>query len=216
MIAPNFNTKEFTAADLAAVLKRTHFLLFTDKWIYCRPGTMKQVRVNRMQWPDMDDRGLIAPAYRHIYGRYRKGKSEVPMCLAEDTVWSQEFLRKAIAGESIPKPVSIRGPTLFGGDREDVLQPRLLEGDVAATRIKKERVGFAKRLAESNAVIDLCSPLRKTRRASGSDGPAAPEVPSQTLSQMVEEELDRMDAEPVEKQEDVDEEDPFGHIAEGN
>jgi hypothetical protein len=221
MISPNFDTKGFTAADLRAVLKRTHFILFTEKWIYCRPGTMEHVRVNRMQWPDMKDRDLIASSHRPIYGGYRKGKTEMPMGFVEDTVWSQEFLRKVIAGESIPKPVSIRGPTLFGEDREDVLQPMLMEEDVAKVRVKKEKLVFAKRLAESTSVIDLCSPQRKTRRTAGSTDlaevdEAPPSVTSQTLTQMLAEEMDRMEPEPKKEEEEESEDDVFGHNAEGN
>jgi hypothetical protein len=99
MIAPNFKSEWFSDADMQAVLKRSHVVMFTDKWVYVRTATQERVEVARFQWPDQADKDLLSPHYRPDYGKYRRGATDMPVNFIEDTVWSHEFMKKLHLGE---------------------------------------------------------------------------------------------------------------------
>eukprot|EP00438_Fugacium_kawagutii_P030538 Skav235987 [mRNA] locus=scaffold348:92891:96249:+ [translate_table: standard] len=163
LIAPSFSGVD-DAEDMAAILARTHLIVLTDKGVYWRLAGTTADDVPFISWPENQSKDLLVNAQKPIFKAYKKDPDahNLPPNFHEDSVWSQELLRKLLSGEEIPRTITVRGRSLFGGDcveRQEV--PQLLPHAEMRSRVKQEQVTEVFRNLKRQpirTVIDLGSP----------------------------------------------------------
>ena len=180
MIAPTFH-KDFSPEDVVSFLKRTHIVLFSEKWVYYRRAGTDPVGVPRIPYPG-GEKDLLTPESKEAYGMYRKGRPFERPAYTEDMTWAVEFLRKVDRGEVIPRAHTITGRTLFSSAPSTRFWfPPLMPSAELAVKVKRERAfAFARKFSKSSTVIDLDSPSPK--KLCVSSGSASSEVAEAGLS----------------------------------
>ena len=115
LVAPSFGGVEDTE-DMAAIFARTHLIVLTDKGVYWRLAGTDKEDVQFIPWPDNQSKDLLVDSQKPIFQAYKKDPEAhaLPANFHEDSVWSQELLRKLLSGEEIPRTVTVRGVSLFG------------------------------------------------------------------------------------------------------
>lgn len=184
LIAPSFSGID-DAEDMAAILARTHMIVLTDHGIYWRLAlTSKSVEF--IAWSEDHVKDLIAESQRPIFQNFKRNPDghTLPSSFHEDALWSQELLRRLLNGEAVPRTVTIRGWSLFGGEPRDIQQaPWLIPERELALKVKQEKFDQAfKRLRRSSSteLIDLDpSPVKKPR-SSETASSSAPHAPPAT------------------------------------
>ena len=141
LIAPSFGGVE-DAEDMAAILARTHLIVLTEQGVYWRLAGTSTDDVPFNAWPENQSKDLLIDAQKPIFKEYKKDPAahSLPPNFHADSVWSQELLRKLLAGEEIPRTITIRGASLFGAgpvERHEV--PRLLPHAEMQSRVKMPR-----------------------------------------------------------------------------
>ena len=172
LIAPSFGGVE-DGEDMAAILARTPLAVLTDKGVYWRLAGTTTDDVPFTVWPENQSKDLLVDAQKPIFEAYKKDPDahSLPPNFHEDCVWSQELLRKLLSGEEIPRTITIRGPSLFGGgpvERQEV--PRLLPQAEMRARVKQEQVTQVFRNLKRQPIrtvieLDSPSPVKKLRSA---------------------------------------------------
>ena len=214
LIAPSFAGIE-DREDMSAILARTHVILLTEKAVYWRLAGTGTENIDFLEWPADHAKDLLADDQKPIFKAYKQNPDahDLPDNFHEDSVWSQELLRKLLCGEHVPRSINIRGRSLFSDEVTHQRQvPRLLPDADMNIKIKKEKIDniFKNLKRQPNpGVIDLGSPspMKQPRSvntlASSSSAPPNPDFPGfpavgeapdegMCLEDNLEEELDKM------------------------
>ena len=104
MVRPAFDEKA-TDEDVEAVMRRGHFLWFTQVAVYLRVASAKKTQVNRVFWPDPEHKDIFRMSIRTHFKEYQKGSREYPPDHQDDIRWSQALLKRCKKGEDIPPMV---------------------------------------------------------------------------------------------------------------
>ena len=105
--------------DFDVILARTHIILLTDNGVYYRLASTSSKPVDFIPWEDQP-KDLLDQSQHAIYKAYKCDPTNhrLPPNFFADMAWSQEFLRRVLAGEPIPRtPTILRNVGLFG-DRD--------------------------------------------------------------------------------------------------
>eukprot|EP00438_Fugacium_kawagutii_P007346 Skav219313 [mRNA] locus=scaffold1152:120684:121398:- [translate_table: standard] len=128
IISPSFTGVE-DSEDMAAILARTHIILLSDNAVYYRVASVEKGKVDCLPWPAPEVKDILAPEYKPIFKAYKANPEQhsLPDGYHADMVWSQELLRKLLAGERIPRTMTIRCHGLFSANVQEIQEaPRLL------------------------------------------------------------------------------------------
>ncbi|CAE7776876.1 unnamed protein product [Symbiodinium sp. CCMP2592] len=100
LITPSFSAVD-EAEDLDAILARTHFIVLTDSGVYHRVAATAKDYVSFIPW-DNEPKDLLVQSQHEIFKAYKLNPHahELPPSYHEDSVWSQELLRRLLNGES--------------------------------------------------------------------------------------------------------------------
>ena len=177
LVAPSFGGVEDTE-DMAAIFARTHLIVLTDKGVYWRLAGTDKEDVQFIPWPDNQSKDLLVDSQKPIFQAYKKDPEAhaLPANFHEDSVWSQELLRKLLSGEEIPRTVTVRGVSLFGnGSFETHRSPRLLPESEMRVKVKQEQVNLVfqnlKRHPRGEVIeLDSPSPVKRLRSACSAVG----------------------------------------------
>ena len=118
LINPSFAGVE-EKEDMDAIMARTHLIVITDNGIYHRLASTSKDPVPFIRWEDGMPKDLLDPSQQAIFKAYKMDpRSKIyPPSYHEDMAWSQEFLRKVLNGETIPRTISIIHASGFGMHR---------------------------------------------------------------------------------------------------
>ncbi|CAE7237241.1 unnamed protein product, partial [Symbiodinium sp. CCMP2456] len=89
--------------DFDAILARTHIILLTDNGVYYRLASTPSKPVDVIPW-EHQRKDLLGQPQHAIYKTYKCGPTNhrLPPNFSADMAWSQEFLRRVLAGEPVP------------------------------------------------------------------------------------------------------------------
>lgn len=174
IIRPSFAAVD-SMEDMDAIMSRTHVILITNHGLFWRVASTRKDNVNFIEWPQNELQDLLAPEQVPIFKQYRSNPSnhQLPPSFHEDSVWSQEVLRRLICGEEVPKIITIntRGG-LFGGEAASLhVVPALLPSETQRVAVKQEQTTTAwQSLKRTGPIsIDLDSSPSPPKRARASE-----------------------------------------------
>ncbi|CAE7745996.1 unnamed protein product [Symbiodinium sp. CCMP2592] len=163
LIHPSFEGVD-NMEDMAAIIARTHIIVITENGVYWRLAGAQKSNVKFEPWPPGEPIDILAPSQKPIFLAYKKNPSNhtLPPNFHEDMVWSQEVLGRLFRGEHVPRIMTVRGRSLFGGEPNLPRQipPRLLDDGQAKAKIKKEQVSTVfrslKRTVQNDVFRNVC------------------------------------------------------------
>eukprot|EP00434_Breviolum_minutum_P017406 symbB.v1.2.015367.t1/scaffold1145.1/size135521/4 len=165
--------KGSSLSDIKAVLKRTGILVLTNDFLYWRPATEAEVRVERVL---LQNKSLLRASGGSKYMQYRKGYRDLPQDYHTHIKWEEAWMKSVMEqhGEGMPPmPREINVSSfrpLFGSAGPDVvLDVRLPGPGLSSTspRVKREPSTFHRLQSQAvvpSAPIDLDeTPPRKKK-----------------------------------------------------
>ena len=188
IINPSFAAVD-SLEDMDAIMTRTHLILITNNGIYWRVASTQKKEASFIAWPHRETQDILVPEQVPIFQEYKAnpGNHQLPPNFHEDSVWSQEVLRRLIRGEQVPKIMTIqRHQGLFGQEVPPRhVPPQVLPPAVSQVRVKVEKAEQVwKNLKKQGKVqIDLDStpsPAKRQRasdQAMSSNPPENPDLP---------------------------------------
>ena len=185
LIHPSFEGVD-NMEDMAAIIARTHIIVITDNGVYWRLAGAQKSKVKFVPWPAGEPIDILAPSQKPVFAAYKKNPSNhtLPPNFHADMVWSHEVLGRLFRGEHVPRTMTVRGCSLFGGEPSLPRQipPRLLDDGQTKAKVKKEQVSTVfrnlKRTGPIQIELDSPSPPSKQQRNVASRGPSS--MPSST------------------------------------
>ena len=142
IINPSFAAVD-SPEDMDAIMTRTHVILITENGIFWRVASTHKKDVSFIAWPQRETPDILVPDQLPIFKEYKAnpGNHQLPPGFHEDSVWSQEVLRRLISGEQVPKIVTIhRHQGLFGQEvPPQHVPPQVLSRNVRQLRVKQEK-----------------------------------------------------------------------------
>ena len=165
--------KGSSLSDIKALLKRTGILVLTNDFLYWRPATEAEVRVERVL---LQNKSLLRASGGSKYMQYRKGYRDLPQDYPTHIKWEEAWMKSVMEqhGEGMPPmPREINVSSfrpLFGSAGPDVvLDVRLPGPGLSSTspRVKREPSTFHRLQSQAvvpSAPIDLDeTPPRKKK-----------------------------------------------------
>ena len=184
LIQPSFAAID-SKEDMDAILARTHVVLLGEHGVYWRVASIEKKEVNFEPWPKDENKDLLAEDQVPIFKAYKANPTnhQLPPNFHEDSVWSQEVLRRLVAGESIPKIVThVRHTGMFGQEvPARQVAPAVMPATEAKAKVKQEKVNyvwrFLKRAGPLQIELDSPSPSPAKRSRSSNEPSHAADIP---------------------------------------
>ena len=168
LIEPSFAACD-NDEDMQAIVARAHIIVVTEKHIFHRVATPEKTQVPFFEFPDMNNRDLFSDESKPAWRAYKQNPTHevYPANFQEDTVWSQEFLRRLIRGEPLPPTLTVRGPSISSASSSTVqVAPALMSGSEIFHKVKRERqFAFDRKLAKHHGMaIDITEDSPPSKR----------------------------------------------------
>ena len=131
--------KDYDDEDIEALLRRTGIIVITETEIVFRVASREKDPVPAIPWQKDEEVDIFVPEVKEIMQAYKNGCRELPATYDADVVWSQEYLKRCMAGTVIPRSrtVSMRQPD--GSRKEWAEHAQLLPPQELAAKVKKEK-----------------------------------------------------------------------------
>ena len=112
-------------------MARTHLIVITDNGTYHRLAPTSKDPVPFIRWEDGMPKDLLDPWQQAIFKAYKMDPHSkiYPLSYHEDMAWSQEFLRKVLNGETVPRTMTVIHASGFGMYRSRLV-PKHMHGSL--------------------------------------------------------------------------------------
>ena len=107
--------------DMDAILARTHLIVLTESGLYYRLASTSKDPVDFIQWDPKQPKDLMAASHQPIFKKYKMNPhlQEYPENYFEDLAWSQEYIRRLLHGETIPRSTTVLNRVNIFGERSE-------------------------------------------------------------------------------------------------
>ena len=126
-----------------AIMSRTHTILLMDHGVFWRIASTAKDDITFIKWPENETLDILEPSQVPIFKEHTANPAQhkLPPTFHGDNIWSQGVLGRLIAGESVPKIVTIRSHTgLFGEEvATQYIAPQVLSPTETRVQVKKEK-----------------------------------------------------------------------------